>query len=467
MITRLLQIGLVLTATHVVTAEPVDFNRDIRPILNERCTSCHGGVKRKGGFSLLYRSETLKPAKSGDIPVVPGKPEDSAIYHRITSGDPDDQMPPKGDRLSDKQVALLKQWIKDGAPYAEHWAYVKPTKQDAPTVKNKKWARNHIDPFILQRLESEALTPAPEAPKETLLRRLHLDLVGLPPSAADYDRFMADTSPEAYEKEVDRLLQSPHFGERWASMWLDLARYADTQGYEKDNARSISPYRDWVIDAFNRDPGYDTFTIEQLAGDMLPKATDTQRVATGFHRNTMNNTEGGTLNEEFRVAAVLDRVNTTWEVWMATSFSCVQCHNHPYDPFLQTEYYQFMDFLNHTEDEDRDNDAPTLTVKTMAEKAKIADIQKEIDALKAELDKAAANTASEQEKWEETLRNAPQWMTPTPTTAVASKPDVTMTVKDDKSILVGGERPKEDQLRVSPRVVLSSPASSRSKVNFA
>ncbi|MFT5129234.1 MAG: hypothetical protein ACI8W8_002856, partial [Rhodothermales bacterium] len=341
-------------------AADLDFNRDIRPILNKRCTSCHGGVKRKGGFSFLYRTETTKPAKSGATPVVPGKSAESEMLHRIHSRDPDEKMPPKGDRVPAAESAMLAAWIDAGAPFAEHWAYVRPERHAAP--KND-WARNDIDRFIAQRLQGEGLKPAAEAPAHTLLRRLHLDLIGLPPSGEDVDRFLADSATDAYEREIDRLLRTPQFGERWAGTWLDLARYADTQGYEKDNGRSIFPFRDWVIKAFNDDMPFDQFTIKQLAGDLLPKATQADQVATGFHRNTMCNTEGGTDDEEYRVAAVIDRVNTTWEVWMGTSFGCVQCHNHPYDPFLQTEYYQFFDFLNQTEDADKNNDAPTIQLK--------------------------------------------------------------------------------------------------------
>ena len=370
--------------------------------LNRRCTSCHGGVKRKGGFSLLYRSETLKPAKSGEPPIVPGDPDKSGIHYRITTDDEDEVMPPEGDRLKPEEVAILSKWIKEGAPYAEHWAYVAPEKAKAPKVKQKNRIRNHIDPFILEKLEAEGLRMSPEAPRHVLLRRLHLDLTGLPPAPEDVDRFLADSSDDAYEKEVDRLLASPKFGERWAGVWLDLARYADTQGYEKDNARSISPYRDWVIRAFNRDLNFRDFTIDQLAGDLLPDATEEQRVATGFHRNTMNNTEGGTDNEEFRVAAVLDRVNTTWDVWMGTTIGCVQCHNHPYDPFVQKEYFEFMHFFNSTADEDRNDDSPYIQVYTSEEREKREALQPQVDQLEKDLKDALDTLGAEaQTTWEE------------------------------------------------------------------
>jgi hypothetical protein len=442
MVLRILSVLLVGAAT--LAAEPVDFNRDIRPVFNSKCTSCHGGVKRKGGFSLLYRSETVVKAKSGEIPIVPGKPDESAMHYRLTTTDDDERMPPKGDRLTAKEVATIKQWIAEGAPYAEHWAYLPPVKAKAPKVRNKRWARNHIDGFILRRLECERLKPSAEAPKETLLRRLHLDLTGLPPSAADYDHFMADRSKTTYETEVDRLLASKRFGERWAGMWLDLARYADTQGYEKDAARSISPYRDWVIDAFNRDPGYDQFTIDQLAGDLLPKPTQEQFAATGFHRNTMCNTEGGTSDEEFRVAAVIDRVNTTWEVWMGTSFGCVQCHSHPYDPFQHKEYYQFMDFLNSSEDSDRHDDAPRMNVLSAATRAKNDTLRAEIEALKKKMKALEPSVAAEQTKWEDRNRAEAQWQAAIPASAKASAKGVTLTVAKDGAILVAGPNPKND-----------------------
>jgi hypothetical protein len=263
--------------------------------------------------------------------------------------------------LSEEEISKLKAWIEQGAQWEDHWAYVKPKKVELPQVTNTAWPKNGIDHFILQKLEAEGLQPSPEADKSTLLRRVSLDLTGLPPTQAQLDSFLQDNSANAYENLVDRLLASPQYGERWTAMWLDLARYADSKGYEKDSYRNIWRYRDYVIESFNKDVPFNQFTVEQLAGDLLPDATDKQLIATGFHRNTTNNDEGGTDDEEFRTTAVIDRVNTTWEVWQATTMGCVQCHSHPYDPFRQEEYYKFFSFFNNTRDEDTPNESPTLT----------------------------------------------------------------------------------------------------------
>ena len=342
--------------------DEVDFNRDIRPILNERCIVCHGGVRRQGGFSLLFRSEATDTSESGKRAIVPGDAGASEMMRRITLNDPDERMPQEGDPLSPDEIKKLRRWIKQGAPWADHWAYVKPVARDLPSVSDPPWPRNGIDAFILARLDQENLTPSPQADCSTLLRRVNLDLIGLPPAPGEVDAVCTDPAPDAYEQFVDSLLASPHYGERWAAMWLDLARYADSQGYEKDNYRSIWRYRDWVIDAFNRDLPFDQFTIEQLAGDLLPRPTEAQILATAFHRNTMTNAEGGTDDEEHRVAAVIDRVNTTWEVWQGTSFGCVQCHSHPYDPFRQEEYYSFFAFFNNTVDWDQDHERPIVSM---------------------------------------------------------------------------------------------------------
>src|SRR5262249_1963171 len=247
---------------------------------------------------------------------------------------------------STEQAELLRKWVAQGAIYRDHWAYSKPERPSLPKVQLQNWPRNDIDFFVLARLEKEGLSPSPEASRETLIRRVSLDLTGLPPSVKEVEDFLRDNRQDAYQRMVDRLLASPHYGERWARPWLDQARYADSNGYEADYRRTIWPYRDWVIAAFNRDLAFDQFTIEQLAGDLLPNATREQKIATGFHRNTMVNTEGGTDEEEFRAAAIVDRVNTTFGVWMGTTIGCAQCHNHKYDPFTQREYYQVFAFFN-------------------------------------------------------------------------------------------------------------------------
>ncbi len=340
-------------------ASPIQFNRDIRPILSNRCFKCHGPDLKKAGLNLRTQETATGELKSGHAAIVPGKSAASELIARVSQGDAGQRMPPKGEPLTKVEIDRLKAWIDQGAKYEKHWAYVKPVRPALPQVKDLKWPRNPIDAFVLARLEQEGLTPTPEADRAVLLRRVSFDLTGLPPTPAEVEAFLNDTSPDAYEKAVDRLLASPHYGEHQARFWLDYARYADTNGYEKDNRRTIWPYRDWVINAFNRDLPFDQFTIEQLAGDLLPKATLEQKIATGFHRNTMVNTEGGIDDEEFRVAAVVDRVNTTMEVWLGTTLGCAQCHNHKFDPFTTKEYYALLAFFNSTADRGRSN-APEI-----------------------------------------------------------------------------------------------------------
>ena len=339
--------------------EKVDFNTEVKPIFNKKCISCHGGVRRKSGFSLLFRADALAINKSGKAAIVPGNPERSEMIRRLMLNDPEERMPYKHDPLSQKEIRILRNWIKQGAPWGDHWAYIPVKDVPLPDIKSN-WAKNDIDFFIYDKLELNELTPSPEADKPALLRRTALDLIGMPAPEKVAAGFLQNTSPAAFEKLVDSLLASPQFGERWAALWMDLARYSDTKGYEKDPGRDIWSYRDWLIKAFNEDKPYDVFLTEQIAGDLLPDPTDAQFIATGFHRNTMTNDEGGTDNEEFRTAAVIDRVNTTWEAMMGTTFSCVQCHSHPYDPFRHEEYYKFMAFFNNTRDEDSEEDYPLL-----------------------------------------------------------------------------------------------------------
>ncbi|RPE13123.1 DUF1553 domain-containing protein [Chitinophaga lutea] len=330
----------------------VDYSTEVKPILNKHCISCHGGVKQSGGFSVLFREEALGPTKSGHPAIIPGDADRSEFIRRLHSKDPKERMPYKSAPLSKEEISILTRWVEQGAEWGEHWAYVSPA---APAEKEAG-----IDHFINEKLDEENLEAAPEADKSTLLRRVSLDITGLPPTDKMMAAFLADNTPGAYEKMVDTLLASPHYGERWASMWLDLARFADSKGYEKDSKREFWRYRDWVINAFNNDMPYDRFTVEQLAGDLLPEPTDDQLVATAFHRNTMNNDEGGTQDEEFRTAAVIDRVNTTMEVFQGTTIACVQCHSHPYDPFRFEDYYKLMAFLNNTRDEDTPGEYPKI-----------------------------------------------------------------------------------------------------------
>lgn len=356
--------------------QEVDFARDIQPILAGRCTRCHGAENHEGGLRLHRVADAMAGGDSGPA-IEPGKSAESRLIRYVAGIDPNVVMPPEGEgeRLTGEQVALLRAWIDRGAVWpsegstaarltSDHWAYQPAQRPELPAVRDASWPRIEIDRFVLARIEAEGMSPSPESDRARFLRRVSLDLTGLPPTPDELATFLADERADAYEHAVDRLLASPAYGERWAAWWLDLARYADTNGYEKDSRRSIWRYRDWVIEAFNRNLPFDEFTIEQLAGDLLPQATVEQQVATSLHRNTMNNSEGGTDNEEFRVAAVIDRVNTTLTVWMATTIGCAQCHSHKYDPFTQRDYYRLFAFFNNTADADTDDLAPLLVAPT-------------------------------------------------------------------------------------------------------
>lgn len=349
------------------TRDKISYNQEIRPIFNKKCIVCHGGVKKNGGFSLLFREEALAKAKSGKLAIIPYDAGNSELVKRLKSHDVEERMPLEAEPLSSDEISKIERWINEGANWEDHWSYIKPDKSISPPDVSDKWVTNDIDKFVLDKLNQEGLKHSPETDKTALLRRLSLDLIGLPPSMDETQAFLKDNSANAYEKQVDRLLKSSHFGERWATMWLDLARYADSKGYEKDLDRSIWQYRDWVIRAFNEDMPFDQFTIQQLAGDLLPKSDkisakeiENRLIATAFHRNTMANDEGGTNDEEFRNMALLDRVSTTWEVWQGTTMACVQCHSHPYDPFRHKEFYQSFAFFNNTQDRDLYNDKPLL-----------------------------------------------------------------------------------------------------------
>jgi len=338
-----------------------DFSRDIRPIFNQNCVACHGGVRQKNGVSFIFREEALGKGKSGRQTIVPGHPDASELISRLTSHDPDVRMPYHAPSLSPEQISLLRRWIAEGAQWSDYWAFVPPKPQPLPTVIHANWVRQPLDRFILARLDRESLSPSAAASKTELLRRVSLDLTGLPPTVDEQSAFLSDNSDNAYERQVDRLLASPAYGERWASMWLDLARYADSMGYEADHRRpGVWAYRDWVVDAFNRNLPYDQFIVKQLAGDLLPNSTVQDRIATSFHRQTPNNQEGGTDDEEFRLVAVMDRVATTWSVLNGVTMNCVQCHSHPYDPIRHTDYYKSLAFFNTSNDADRDDDFPSV-----------------------------------------------------------------------------------------------------------
>lgn len=367
----LLGITLILgiwTQCRFSKGDVISYNQDIRPILNRNCLSCHGGVRQMGGFSLLFEEEAFDTTESGKMAIVRGKHRASEMYRRITETNPEIRMPPEGNALSEEEVQLIARWIDQGAVWEKHWAYIPPdTNLIVPGIEDGAWGNNEIDAFVWQKLQSEGMEPEAEATPPQLLRRLSLDLIGLPPSDQLRRAFLEEQSI-SYEAVVDSLLASPHFGEHWASMWLDLARYGDSQGYQKDKLRrQIWRYRDWVIDAFNRDLPFDQFTTEQLAGDLLPEPTDNQVLATAFHRNTNTNDEGGTDDEEFRLVAVMDRLNTTYEIWQGVTMSCVQCHSHPYDPFRHREFYESMAFFNNTLDQDLTSEFPRMSLLSPAQ----------------------------------------------------------------------------------------------------
>ncbi|MCU0714249.1 MAG: DUF1549 domain-containing protein [Pirellula sp.] len=371
-----------------IEAEEVDFNRDIRPLLNRHCTACHGGVKMAGEVSFVTRDTVLPP--SGWV-VKPGEPDVSLLIERVESSDPDIRMPPPehGAALKAEEIQLLRRWIEQGAVWNEHWAYEKPLPQTVPEVTKKSWPLQDLDFFVLNRLEQNGVAPSPEENPERWLRRVTFDVIGLPPTLEERQRFLADFSQRqeaAYEAVVDRLLSSKGFGERWGSVWLDQVRYADSRGLGLDGPRNIWKYRDWVIDAYNNDMPYTDFTIKQIAGDLLPERTVDDRVATAIHRLTQTNEEGGTDDEEFRVAAVLDRVSTVWQTWQGVTFGCVQCHSHPYDPFQHEEFYQFAAFFNNTKDCDLEDDWPTIQAPIdSADVARASELDRKIESLRNEL----------------------------------------------------------------------------------
>jgi len=376
-------------ANGVLGADP-DFNREVRPLLAGRCYKCHGPDEgsREAGLRLDTAAGAALVLESGVQGVVPGQAAKSGVIERISSPDPDLRMPPasEGPPLTAGEIDLLKRWVDSGAHYARHWSYEPPVKPRLPGVSRQEWCAGPIDRFVLARLDAEKLQPQPQSDPATMLRRVTLDLSGLPPTIEETDAFLADPSTEAYEQVVDRLLASPSFGERFGRTWLDLARYADSAGYADDPPRVIWRYRDWVISALNDGVPFDQFTIEQIAGDMLPGATDSQRIATGFHRNTMTNSEGGTDDEEFRNVAVVDRVNTTMQTWMATTIMCAQCHTHKYDPITQAEYYQVFAIFNQTEDADRRDETPVLSMLTPEQGARKKTLQDKLAAAEQKAD---------------------------------------------------------------------------------
>lgn len=388
--------------------------------------------------------------------IIPGKSAESLLVKMIAGQVEGKRMPMAGEPLSAEQIGLIRAWIDQGASWPEdlaesagterrHWAYLPPVRPKPPEVKNRAWLRNPIDAFVLARLEKEGLAPSPEAHRARLIRRLSLDLIGLPPSVEEVDAFIADREPDAYEKLVERLLASPHYGERWARHWLDLARYADSHGYESDPLRSMWKYRDWVIGAFNRNLPFDQFTIEQLAGDLLSNATLDQKIASGFHRNTMINMEGGVDAEETRVESVVDRTNTTATLWLGSTLACAQCHDHKYDPFTQKEYYQFFAFFNNTADGQERDEKPEIEAPTAEELARSEAIRSEIGRLESLLQTQTRPLDESQKQWEAKVDARPvEWMVLRPS-GLISAGGATLRSLPDGSILVEGTNPENDR----------------------
>jgi mono/diheme cytochrome c family protein len=420
-------------------AHTVQFGRDVRPILNDKCFQCHGPDEshRKGKLRLDTFQAATTPAASGVPAVVPGDLDESELVWRLTTDDPEDRMPPAktGKSLSPDEIKILQTWISEGARYQDHWAFIPPERPRTPQVSHADWVRNPIDAFVLHALESQKLAPSAEADKTTLIRRLSLDLIGLPPSIAEVDAFLADDRADAYERLVDRLLESPHYGERWGRAWLDAARYADSDGYEKDKPRFVYFYRDWVVDALNRDLPYDRFIIEQIAGDLLPDPDQDQLVATGFLRNSMINEEGGIDPEQFRVEALFDRMDAIGKAVLGLTTSCAQCHTHKFDPIEHVDYYRMLAFLNNT-------DEAAIAVYTPEERRRREEILRETAAIEEGLRRDHPDWLDRQRSWEESTR------TPTPDwTVVRTDVDANNgtgqkhTMLEDGSLLASGYAP--------------------------
>jgi hypothetical protein len=435
------------------TKSRIEFNRDIRTILSDNCFACHGPDenKRKAKLRFDIKDEAFKPAKSGDYAIVPGDLKKSQLIARVTATDEDEKMPPakSGKKLTPQQIDLLKRWIADGASWQTHWAYEAPKRPALPQVKDKRWPKNEIDNFVLAKLEKEKLKPSPEADKTTLMRRASFDLTGLPPTPDEIDSFLADKSPQAYEKVVDRLLASPRYGEHEARYWLDAARYADSHGFHIDSERSMWKWRDWVIDAFNKNMPYDQFTIEQIAGDLLPEATVDQKIGSGYVRNNMSTGEGGAITEEYQCKYTFDRVETTSTIWMGLTLTCARCHTHKYDPILHREYYGLYAIFNNLNesvmDGNKPNPDPFIKVPTPEQtrreaelKKLLADGRKKLDAPIPDLDKAQPTWEA---KWREKLSEG--WTVLKPET-VTSTNGTEFTIADDNAVLASGTNPPKD-----------------------
>ena len=439
-----------ITAT---AAEPVSFNRQIRPILSDRCFTCHGPDSAAREAGLRFDQEDSAKSRledSGTFAIVAGKPELSEMLARMIEPDPDLRMPPVDSNLSvsPEEIELIRRWIAQGATWERHWSFIAPVKSELPEVKDDSWPINAVDHFILHRLEADRLEPSPPADKEHWLRRVSFDLTGLSPTLKELDEFLADDSDEAYRKAVDRLLSSRAFGERMAQEWLDVARYGDTDGLFEDHPRSIYPWRDWVIDAFNDNLSYRDFIAWQVAGDLLPDATIQQRIATGFLRNNPTSNEGGIINEDYRVKYLVDRVNTTATAMMGLTLECAQCHDHKYDPMTQLEYYQFAGFFNNLvgNGNTKGTAAPTLRRFNAEQATRMPVIESELADIDATLKSTPDSLTADFEKWLKELEQPLEWVS---RTILANSQ-----IRDSDGWLVAVEEPKleDSDLPVRPKI---------------
>jgi hypothetical protein len=449
-------LGLPLRGVHADEAPTapaiVNYSEQIKPILADRCYACHGpdAAQRKADLELHLRDKAVREA------IVPGKADASPLVQRIASPNPDELMPPPDSKkppLTAEEIALVKRWINEGAPYDAHWAYVKPQRPPLPSVKNASWVRNEIDHFIAARLEERGLAPSAEADRRTLIRRLSFDLLGLPPTPAEVDAFLADPWSDAYEQLVDRLLSSPHYGERMAQYWLDVVRYADSGGYHSDNDRYVWLYRDYVIQAFNDNKRFDQFTVEQLAGDLLPAATREQRIASGFNRLLQTTEEGGAQPKEYTAKYSADRVRNTAAAWLGATMGCSECHNHKFDPYTTRDFYRFAAFFADVNEKavGRQDQTPMPAAE---QEAQIKWLEDEIGAVRAELDREHPELTAAQAQWEQDIRDRKtEWTTLVPD-ASASAGGATFTPQSDGSLLVGGASPDKDVYAFSVPVSL-------------
>lgn len=469
----LVWIAMIVSATLLVDpsaawSQQIDFNRDIRSLLSNNCVMCHGPDDQARATDLRFDTQAgSRVDLGGYAAIVPGDPDSSDLIDRLTTDDEDLRMPPpgKGRRLTPDEVDRMRRWIEQGGNYAQHWAYQPPQRPELPPVNHSDWPRTAIDHFTLARMESDGLSPSPEADRYALARRVAIDLTGLPPTWSQVQDFVDDPRPEAYDIYVDHLLEQPSFGERWARVWLDLARYADSAGYADDPPRTIWAYRDYVIASLNANKPFDQFTIEQIAGDLLEDPTREQLIATAFHRNTLTNSEGGTNDEEFRNAAVVDRVNTTMAVWMGTTMACAQCHTHKYDPITHEEYFRFFAIFNNTADTDQRDERPTLEIWSDDQEVQKQTWTQQLAEAKDQLQQPTAELQAQQSQWLTQIKDPPQWDPLTPVATKAKHRQLTAT--DQGWIDAEGERPEHDhytlryettdssiaglQLEISPR----------------